>query len=52
MLEGSGYKLPVNRIVSGNSDNPFVVGDNSKLKAALPDLNLKWNPSRLLQPND
>jgi nucleoside-diphosphate-sugar epimerase len=52
MLEGSGYKLPANRIVSGNSDYPFVVGDNSKLKAALPDLNLKWNPSRLLQPND
>jgi nucleoside-diphosphate-sugar epimerase len=52
MLEGSGYKLPANRIVSGNSDYPYVVGDNSKLKAALPDLNLKWNPSRLLQPND
>jgi nucleoside-diphosphate-sugar epimerase len=52
MLEGSGYKLPANQIVSGNSDYPYVVGDNSKLKAALPDLNLKWNPSRLLQPND
>ena len=52
MLEGSGYKLPANRIVSGNSDYPYVVGDNSKLKAALPDLNLKWNPSRLRQPND
>jgi len=51
MLEGSGYKLPTNRIISGNSDYPYVVGDNSKLKAALPDLNLKWNPSRLLNPN-
>lgn len=52
MLEGSGYKLPTNRIISGNSDYPYIVGDNSKLKAALPDLNLKWNPSRLLNPNN
>ena len=52
MLEGSGYKLPANRIISGNSDYPYVVGGNSKLKAALPDLNLKWNPSRLLNPNN
>jgi len=52
MLEGSGYKLPVDRIVSGNSDYPYVVGDNSKLKGALPNLNLKWNPARLLHPND
>ena len=51
MLEGSGYKLPANRIVSGNSDYPYVDGDNSKLKAALPDLNLKWIPSRLLNPS-
>ena len=52
MLEGSGYKLPTNRIISGNSDYPYVVGDNSKLKAVLPDLNLKWNPSRLLNSNN
>jgi nucleoside-diphosphate-sugar epimerase len=52
MLEGSGYKLPANRIISGNSDYPHVVGDNSKLKAALPDLNLKWSPSSLLNPNN
>ena len=51
MLEGSGYKLPGNRIVSGNSEYPYVVGDNSKLKKALPDLNLKWNPSRLTNPD-
>ena len=50
MLEGSGYKLPANRIVSGNSEYPYVVGDNSKLKKALPDLNLKWKPSRLINP--
>ena len=50
MLEGSGYKLPANRIVSGNSEYPYVVGDNSKLKKALPDLNLRWKPSRLINP--
>ena len=51
MLEVSGYKLPVDRIASGNSDYPHVVGDNSKLKIALPDLSLEWHPSRLLNPN-
>lgn len=51
MLEGSGYKLPENRIIDGNSDYPYVVGDNSKLINALPNLNLKWNPTRLLNPN-
>ena len=51
MLEGSGYKLPMNRIVSGNSEYPYVVGDNSKLKKAIPDLNLKWRPSRLINSN-
>lgn len=51
MLEGSGYKLPINRIVSGNSEYPYVVGDNSKLKKALPDLILKWRPSRLINSN-
>jgi nucleoside-diphosphate-sugar epimerase len=51
MLEGNGYKLPANRIVSGNSDYPYVVGDNSKLRKALPDLNLEWKPSRLNNSN-
>ena len=48
MLEGSGYKLPENRIDSGNSEYPYVVGDNSKIKKVLPHLNLKWQPSRLI----
>lgn len=52
MLEGSGYELPADKLISGNSDYPYVVGDNSKLKSALPDLNLKWSPSRLPNLND
>lgn len=45
MLEGSRYKLPTNRIISGTSDYPYVVGDNSKLKTHLPKLELKWQPA-------
>jgi nucleoside-diphosphate-sugar epimerase len=52
MLESSGYKLPLDRVTHGNSEYPYIVGDNSKLKAALPNLILKWNPSRLLRKND
>jgi nucleoside-diphosphate-sugar epimerase len=52
MLEGSGYKLPLNRIEFGNSDYPYIVGDNSKLRAALPNLILKWNPSQLFRTNN
>jgi len=47
MLEGSGYKLPINRIIAGSSDYPYVVGDNSKLKTHLPELELKWQPTSL-----
>lgn len=47
MLENSGFKIPANRLISGNSENPYVVGDNSKLKVALPNLNLEWSPSVL-----
>jgi nucleoside-diphosphate-sugar epimerase len=52
MLEGSGYKLPLDRVTYGNSEYPYIVGDNSKLKAALPNLILKWNPSQLFRTND
>ena len=52
MLEGSGYKLPEDRIISGNSEYPYVVGDNSKLKSVLPDLNLKWTPSSPPDPSN
>lgn len=46
MLEVRGYLLPDNRISSGTSEYPYVVGDNSKLKSSLPSLNLVWNPAR------
>ena len=46
MLSESGYKIPIDRIKPGNSGNPCVVGDNSKLLRALPNLNLEWQPSR------
>ncbi len=46
MLKESGYKIPAQRILAGNSRNPHVVGDNSKLLSTLPDLSLAWQPSR------
>jgi len=45
MLEARGYKLPANRVMAGNSDYPYVVGDNSMLKKHLPRLDLKWQPT-------
>lgn len=46
MFEVSGMSFPLERTVAGNSANPHIVGDNSKLKAHLPNLNLKWEPSK------
>jgi len=45
MFEKSGIELPPEKTVAGNSLNPILVGDNSKLKDKLPDLDLSWNPS-------
>ena len=46
MLQESGYQIPAARILPGNSVNPYVVGDNSKLLSTLPDLSLDWQPSK------
>lgn len=45
MLFESGIKVDENRILWGNSSNPFVVGDNSRLMSAMPNLDLIWKPS-------
>jgi nucleoside-diphosphate-sugar epimerase len=45
MLVGSGYKVPEDRIIGGYSDFPYVVGDNSKIKSFIPNLNLIWDPT-------
>ncbi len=47
MLTESGFLVPENRIIRGNSSNPVIVGSNRKLKSILPNLALKWTPSRL-----
>jgi nucleoside-diphosphate-sugar epimerase len=33
------------RMRAGQSDCPTIVGDNTKLRKALPDLDLRWSPS-------
>jgi nucleoside-diphosphate-sugar epimerase len=45
MLASRGVEVPEDRMKVGFSSNPFVVGDNSKLLAALPNLDLSWVPS-------
>lgn len=47
MLAESGFLVPENRIISGYSSNPVIVGSNSKLRSILPNLALMWTPSRL-----
>ena len=45
MLSEAGIEVDENRFSWGNSSNPFVVGDNSRLKSAMPHLDLIWKPS-------
>ena len=47
MFESSGFKFPTERIVKGNSNNPYIVGSNSKLTSYIPNLDLNWKPSNL-----
>ena len=45
MIKISGYKFPEDRVTRGNSNKPYIVGDNHKLKSYLPNLDLVWSPS-------
>lgn len=45
MLNQIGLNPPSERIQGGNSSNPYIVGDNSKLKEFLPDSEIVWTPS-------
>ena len=47
MLTNSGYRIPNDRIESGTSPNPYIVGDNSRLKSYMPKLELLWTPSTI-----
>lgn len=47
MLTSSGLQVPEHRIILEHSDNPVMVGDNSRLKSFHPELNLKWYPSKM-----
>lgn len=42
---GVGSTICESRIDPGFSNIPYIVGDNSKLRAALPHLDLSWTPS-------
>ncbi len=46
MLTESNFEIAESRIHSGNSNLPYMVGDNSKLLSYLPNLGLEWSPSR------
>ena len=47
MLTESNFQIPNSRINSGTSDNPIIVGNNSKLLNILPNLEIGWKPSRI-----
>lgn len=45
MIEVRGFIFPTERMLQGKSDNPYIVGDNSKLISYLPSLDLSWAPA-------
>ncbi len=47
MIERSGGVIPSNRLRLGVSGNPYIVGDNQRLKSIFPELDLTWNPSQI-----
>jgi len=47
MLTCSGFEVPSHKFVAGESTNPFLVGDNRRLKSFYPKLELTWRPSRI-----
>ncbi len=49
MLEQSGFSVPIDRVIGGCSDFPYIVGDNSKVKSIIPNLDLTWKPTHRSQ---
>ena len=47
MLNSNGLEFPAERVFDGNSEVPFIVGDNSKLISIIPNLKLRWQPTKL-----
>jgi nucleoside-diphosphate-sugar epimerase len=45
MLESRKFRVPPGRVVRGNSKVPHLVGDNSKLREMIPNIDLEWSPS-------
>ena len=45
MLTESGFEVPTERFSWGNSSNPSIIGSNSRLISAFPNLDLTWQPS-------
>ena len=48
MLTEVGKPELAQKVISENSKNPVIVGNNQKLMDALPYLDLKWIPSKLI----
>ena len=47
MLRESGFEVAEERFSWESGPNPYVVGDNSRLKSLHPHLSLSWQPSTL-----
>jgi nucleoside-diphosphate-sugar epimerase len=48
MLSESGFEIPEEKFLWGQSTNPYLVGDNSRLLSLHPTLKLTWHPSPLI----
>ena len=47
-VHDSNLLVNTENILSGNSKNPYSVGDNSRLTSYFPDIDLKWKPSKFI----
>jgi hypothetical protein len=47
MLADSDFDVPSQKFVAGESNNPYIVGDNRRHRSFYPGLDLTWNPSRM-----
>lgn len=47
MFRGHGVDLEPDSFLSGNSDLPCLIGDNSRIKKAIKKMDLSWSPTRL-----
>lgn len=46
MLTENGFQESITRIHAGVSENPYIVGNNEKIRQILPSVDFNWSPSK------